>query len=288
MTQHHALTDPEYSTPGDSRGLISVFQYRYLLSLLIKKGVSTRYYGSALGWTWSYIRPLAQFCMYWVVIGILLGVSRGVDYFPIYLFSGIVVVNLFSETFRNTTDALIKNKALIGKIFLPRELFPVSAAFGAIIHFLPQTVVLLVVCIVMGWTVTWFQVLAFLAAIALTVVFALGLGLFFGAFNVLYRDSKNFVDLILMFATWSSPVLYTFDRVQRHAPDWLYHLYMSNPVTGSVELMHTVFWDPIANSTVRPPHLEIYVLVGAGITLLTLFVGQFVFHRLEGRFAQNL
>lgn len=288
MTPHRSLSDPEYSTPGISLGLISVFRYRYLLSLLVKKGISTRYYGSALGWAWSYIRPLAQFCMYWVVIGILLGVSRGVEYFPIYLFSGIVIVNLFSETFRNTTDALIKNKALISKIYLPRELFPVSAAVGAIIHFLPQTAVLLVICIVMGWTVTWVQVLAFMLAILITVVFALGLGLFFGAFNVLYRDSKNLVDLILMFATWSSPVLYTFEMVQSRAPEWLYHLYMSNPVTAAVELMHTAFWNPIAQSTMRPAHLELYVLIGGTLALVALFIGQLVFRRLEGRFAQNL
>lgn len=288
MTQHPALSDPEYDTPGSSKGLVSVFQYRYLLSLLIKKGVATRYYGSALGWAWSYIRPLAQFCMYWVVIGVLLGVNRGIELFPIYLFSGLVFVNLFSETFRNTTDALIKNKALIRKIFLPRELFPVSAAFGAVIHFLPQTAVLLVICIVMGWTVTWIQVLAFILAVLITVTFALGLGLFFGAYNVLYRDSKNFVDLILMFATWSSPVLYSFTRVQEHAPEWLYYLYMSNPVTASVELSHFAFWAPLVSDADLPPQLMAHVITGGILALLTLFLGQFVFHRLEGRFAQNL
>ncbi|MFC7766203.1 hypothetical protein [Leucobacter soli] len=82
MTEHSALRDPEYSIPGDSRGLLSLPKHRYLLSLLIKKGVATRYYGSALGWAWSYIRPLAQFFMYWIVIGVLLGVARGGGWRP--------------------------------------------------------------------------------------------------------------------------------------------------------------------------------------------------------------
>ena len=254
----------------------------------MKKGISTRYYGSVLGWAWSYIRPLAQFFMYFVVIGILLGVSRSVPYFPVYLFSGITMINLFSETFRSTTDAVLSNKALVRKVYLPRELFPVAAAGGAIIHFLPQAAVLLLVCIVMGWTITWVQIVAFVAALVIVVIFALGLGLFFGGFNVAYRDSRNIVDLILMFATWSSPVLYTFERVQERAPDWLYHLYMVNPVTTAVELSHTMFWAPLAPDQARPEGLFVNVFIGLGIAIITLLIGQLVFRKMEGQFAQNL
>lgn len=288
MTLHPALSDPEYATPGTSKGLLSVFGRRYLLSLLLKKGIATRYYGSALGWAWSYIRPLAQFLMYYIVIGILLGRTRDMEYFPVYLFGGIIMINLFSETFRTTTDAMVSNKALIRKIYLPRELFPVAAAGGSIIHFLPQAAVLLIVCIVLGWTVTWVQVAAFLAAVVIIVLFALGLGLFFGAFNVAFRDSRNIVDLILMFATWASPVLYTFDMVRDRAPEWLYHLYMANPVTTAVELSHTMFWAPLTTDAVRPEGLLMNFGIGIGLSIVTLVVGQLVFHKLEGDFAQNL
>ncbi|MFV0433689.1 MAG: ABC transporter permease [Leucobacter sp.] len=295
MAYESALRDPEFDTPGTSKGLFSVFRYRYLLSLLLRKGVITRYYGSALGWAWSYIRPLAQFFMYYVVIGILLGVSRSVQFFPVYLFSGIIFINLFSETFRNTTDAVLGNKALIRKIYLPRELFPVAAAGGAVIHFLPQIAVLFIVCLFNGWTFSWAQPLALVGAIVITVVFALGLGLFFGAFNVLYRDSRNFVDLILMFATWTSPVLYTFETVKNRAPDWLYHIYMANPVTTAVELSHTTFWEPIAVAAAepgtivaRPDMLLMNGFIGIGIAIVTLVIGQLVFSKMEGQFAQNL
>ena len=288
MTAHPALSDPEYSTPGTSRGLLSAFRYRYLLSLLLKKGVITRYYGSALGWAWSYIRPLAQFFMYYVVIGILLGVSRGVEFFPVYLFSGIIMINLFSEVFRTTTESIVGNRTLIQKIYLPRELFPMASTGGAVIHFAPQAAVLLVVCLLNGWHFNWIELVAFIGAVAIIVCFGFGLGLFFGALNVLYRDSKNFVDLILMFATWSSPVLYTFDKVKDRAPDWAYHIYMSNPVTAAVELSHTSFWQPLTSGAGRPEHLSTYSLIGVGVAIVTLVIGQIVFSKLEGKFAQNL
>lgn len=288
MTYQAALTDPEFDTPGKNRGLIDVFRHRYLLSLLLRKGITTRYYGSALGWAWSYVRPAAQFLMYYLVIGVILKANRGMDFFPVYLFAGIITVNLFSEALRNTTSAITDNSSLVKKIYLPRELFPVSAVGVALVHFLPQVTVLLIVCLVLGWTITWMQVVAFLIGLFIVLIFALGLGLFFGAVNVAYRDARNVVDLILMFATWASPVLYSSEMVRRIAPEWLYHLYMVNPVTTAVELFHNVFWLPLAPNSPRPEHLILNALVGLAIAAITLLIGQITFRKLEGNFAQHL
>lgn len=288
MTQYSALNDPEFDTPGKSKGLIDVFRHRYLLSLLLNKGIATRYYGSVLGWVWSYIRPGAQFLMYYLVIGVIMQAHRDIAFFPIYLFAGIVAVNLFGEVLRNTTSAIVDNRALVQKIYLPRELFPVSAVGVALVHFLPQAVLLLVVVLLCGWTVSWLQVLAFIIGVAIIVLFALGLGLFFGAINVAYRDARNFVDLILMFSTWASPVLYSWTMVYERAPSWLYHLFMANPMTTAVELFHDVFWHPLAPDVPRPGDLLINTFIGIGLTIFTLVLGQFVFRKLEGSFAQRL
>ncbi|QBE49413.1 ABC transporter permease [Leucobacter triazinivorans] len=288
MSYSAALTDPEFETPGKSKGLFGVFRYRYLLSLLLKKGVATRYHGSVLGWVWSYVRPGAQFLMYFLVIGLVLGQNRGIQFFPVYLFSGIVAVNLFNEALRNTTTAITDNASLIKKVYLPRALFPVSAVGVALIHFLPQALLLLVVALFCGWTIGWLQVITFIVGVAVILCFSLGLGLFFGAINVAYRDARNFVDLILMFATWASPVLYSWTMVYEHTPGWLYNIYMSNPMTVAVEMFHDAFWLPLADGSPRPDGLLTFTLVGAVLALLTLFIGQLVFRRLEGSFAQNL
>lgn len=288
MVYEKALSDPAFDTPGRSRGLISVFQHRYLLNLLIKKSTATRYYGSALGWIWSYIRPGMQFLMYYLVIGVLLGANRGVPWFPVYLFSGIVAVNLFSEVLRNTTDSIVSNKALVQKIYLPRELFPVAATGSALIHFLPQAAVLLIVAFFCGWTVGWLQVGAFILGVVFILVFGLGLGLLFGAVNALYRDARNLVDIILMFATWASPVLYSWTLVYERAPYWLYRLFMANPMTTAVELFHDAFWLPLAPGVERPGDLLFNVYLGIVLVIATLIIGQLVFRRLEGQFAQRL
>lgn len=288
MGNKWALADPEFDTPGTSRGLVDVFSHRYLLRLLLKKGVATRYYGSALGWVWSYVRPAAQFLMYYLVIGVVMGGRDDIKLFPIYLFSGIVAVNLFSEVLRNTTSSIVDNKALVQKIYLPRQLFPISAVGVAVVHFLPQALLLLVVALIFGWTITWLQIVAFVVGVALIIVFALGLGLFFGAINVAYRDAKNFVDIILMFATWASPVLYSWVLVRDRADEWLFNIYMSNPMTAAVEMFHSAFWLPIAGDAERPENLIVYTAIAGGIAILTFIVGQMIFRKLEGSFAQKL
>jgi len=289
MSKTDSVDLSAFSVPGTSRGILDVFGYRYLLRLLVRKGILTRYHGSVLGWAWSYVKPTAQFFIYWMVMGVFLGLNRGIELFPIYLFSGIVVVNLFNEAFGNATKSIVNNKALVKKIYLPRELFPIADVFIAFVHFLPQLTILVVVCLVVGWVPTVVQLAGALLALLIVVLIASGLGLFFGSINVSYRDSQNFVELILMFATYTSPVLYSSSMVQAKLPPWAYDLYMLNPLTSAVELFHSAFWYPTTSETSdRPEHLWLLAGISVVVAIVTLVIGQLVFRRLEGRFAQDL
>jgi ABC-2 type transport system permease protein len=297
----------EFDIPGTSHGLIDVVRWRYLLRLLVRTGVTTRYRNSVLGWVWSYVRPAAQFLVFWVVLGIFMNLDRVPNY-AVYLFSGIVVINLFSEGFKNATGSIVGNAALVRKVFLPRQLFAVSSVLVSFVHFLPQVGLLLVVCMLMGWLghVTLLGVLGALAGMLIVMVFALGMGLFFGALNVRFRDAENIVELLLLLATWASPVLYAWTMVYEAVvdklgwPSWLVQVYMLNPITQGVELFHYAFWRPASLDVVGaagyagdpltpiPPDLAMNTLWTALIAVGTLLIGQLVFRRLEGKFAQDL
>lgn len=282
------LLDPAFDTPGASGWLFDVIRYRHLLALLLKKGTTIRYYGSVLGWLWSYVRPGIQFLMYYVVIGLVLKVDRGVEYYPVYLLAGITVVNLFSETLRGATNSITGNSALVKKVYVPRELFPVASIGTAFIHFLPQLILLTAISVIVGMPVGWMAVVSMLSGIAIVLIFALGLGLFFGAINVPYRDAKNVVDVILMFSIWASPVMYTFEMMQELLPGWAFNIYMINPITTAVELFHQAFWVGLSPDAVRPDHLLTHTISGLAVALGTLVLGQLVFRKLEGEFAQHL
>ena len=278
-----------FSVPGRSRGLLDVVGYHYLLRLLVRKGILTRYHGSVLGWTWSYVKPAAQFIVFYLVFGVFLNLNHGIAGFPIYLFSGIIVINLFTEAFGNATKSIVDNAPLVKKIFLPRELFPAAAVIVAFVHFLPQVLILLVVCVWVGWTPTWLGIAGLLLGVLIVLVLSTGLGLLFGAVNVSFRDAQNFVELVLLFATWTSPVLYSWTMVRDAVQPWVLVVYMLNPLTAAVELFHEGFWLPtISEAVERPDGLWIYGILALVTSFVLLLLGQFVFRRLEGRFAQDL
>ena len=287
------MAQTELSVPGRGRGLVDVFSQRYLLRLLVRKELRVRYRGSVLGMAWSYVKPATQFVVFYLAMSVFLRIGQDIEYFAVYLFSGIVVINFFSEAFGNATRTLIWNAHLIKKIYLPRELFPVSAIWVSVVHFLPQLVVLLVGALAVGWRPTPLGVVAALLGFLLTATLGLGLGMLFGSINVFFRDAENFVDLLLLVATWASPVLYSFSMVKRAFENhqWLITVYELNPITVAVQLFHYAFWLPIGGPGARaemPDSMVQTTLTGFAVALVILFLGQTVFRRLEGRFAQEL
>lgn len=290
MTQIAPVPDLDgFVRPGQGAGLIDVFRRRYLLSLLVRKEVQVRYRGSVLGWMWSYVKPITQFLVFFVALGVFLQLNGTIPNYPVYLFSGLVVINLFSESFSNGTKSLVDNAPLIKKIYLPRELFPVSSTLVAFINFLPQALVLAVVCLLTGWHPNGLQLLGIALGVLIIVLLAMGLSLFFGSINVSFRDAQNFVELILLVATWASPVLYQWTTVAEVLPDWMMVIYQLNPVTAAVELMHAGFWYPTTEGQVpMPPNLWFFGLCALVTSSVLLVIGQLVFRRLERRFAQDL
>jgi ABC-2 type transport system permease protein len=258
--------------------------------LLVHKELKARYHGSVLGMLWSYIKPAVQFGVFYFVIGVFFKMNYAVDSYAVYLFSGIIAMNFFSEAFGNATRSITGNWALVKKIYLPRELFPVASVVVSFTHFVPQVVVLLVGCLVTGWHPQVWQLLAGVGGFLVLAVFALGLGLIFGALNVVFRDFENVVDLILMIATWASPVIYTWTAVRDALGNGaLWWLYQCNPLTSVVEIFHWTFWYPTTSGgSAMPPQMPIYVSIAVLISVVVLGVGQLVFRRFDGRFAQEL
>ncbi|WP_458041048.1 MULTISPECIES: ABC transporter permease [Bacteria] len=280
---------PSLEEPGRNLGLVDVFRRRYLLSLIVSKEVQIRYRGSILGWVWSYVKPLVQFVVFYVAIGVFLGMNDNVEFFPIYLLAGITIVTFFSEAFANGTRSLVDNAALIKKIYLPREMFPISSMLIAAVNTLPQIVVVIVISLFFGWAPSAAHIGAILLALVIVALLASGLGLLFGAVNVSFRDAQALVDIIVMFAVWASPVMYQWQMVQEKVPEWLFVLYRLNPLTPAVELMHYGIWFPLEpRNAALLPGLWTYSGSALLIGLALIMIGQLVFRRLEGRFAQDL
>ena len=290
------LSTKPFKAPGRGRGILDAIRNRYLLRLLVDKEIQVRYRGSVLGILWSYIKPGIQFGVFYIAMGLFLGLERGMHNYAIYLFAGMIVINFFSEGFGNGARAMVVNSALIRKIYLPRELFSLSTVWVALIHFLPQIVEMLIACIFSGWKPGVLNIASVVAGMLIVMLLSYGLGLIFGVANVFFRDSENLVDMFLMVATWLSPVLYSWALVRDTLYPWVFNLFMMNPLTVAVELFHYAFWHPtltdhdkLAPTSQVVPHLfSFWTPVAIGVSLLTVLIGDFLFRKFEGNFAQEL
>ncbi|MEV7693154.1 ABC transporter permease [Microbacterium sp. NPDC089189] len=277
---------------GFGRSISEVASQRQLLGRLIRRDIKARYKDSVLGLLWTLINPIVQLTVYYVVMGQFLGAARGIENFAIYVFSGLTIYGLFSETLSSSTASVVTNAGLVKKVYVPREVFPLSALGSSLFTFSVQLCVLLVGCIVLGAAPFTPGLLYFIPSVLLIVVYALALGLLLSALNVYLRDVQYLTQVLLMLAMWASPIVYgwtmvndVFDRFG--FPAWLLEVYTNNPLTLAVLGFHRAFWidgtpaDYPADLSLR---MIIALLVGAAL----VWVCQRVFARLQGNFAQEL
>ena len=274
-------------------GLREVARRRYLLRLLVRRELSARYQASFLGLLWSYVNPLTQFGIYYFVMGVLFDLHQSVENFAIHVFAGIIVVNFFNETLNAGTRSIVRNRALVQKLAMPREMFPIASMLVSAYHMLPQLAILLAVSWLSGWRPDPVGLVALVLSLAIIVVLASAAALAFCAANVYFRDVSNVVQIITNLTRFGVPMIYPYtvvaDRFDGHTT-----LYLMNPVADSVLLMHRAFW---VGTTTRPrstileqlpDHLLSRGLVALGIAVLILGIGQLAFSRLQNGLPERL
>jgi ABC-2 type transport system permease protein len=281
--------------PPAATGLREVFRRRYLLGMLVRNTIQSRYQGTVLGWLWSYLQPAIRFCMFYFLFEVMIGRGAGtIENFAIHLFAGMVIVHFFTETFNGGTQALVQNRSLITKLPVPREMFPVARMLVAGWHTVPMLVILLVPCIVLGWRPDLEGMAAALLGFSLTAALGLALGLVFSVGNVFMRDVGKIAQTLTMFVTFSVPMMYSYTLVAERFGETGAGLYLYNPMAEAVLLMQRGFWvgtneDPSATvATHLPDHLFTRGLIMLAVSLVLLVLAQRIFARLEAKVPERL
>lgn len=273
---------------GTADSVRGVWRYRELLDLLVKRELKSRYKDSALGFVWSLIRPLTQLLIYYIAIGQFLGAARSIPDFAIYIFTGLTAWGLFSEIVATGTGSIVANGGLVKKIYLPREVFPLSVIGSAFFNFMIQLVILLVAALIaseppslLGWGYV-------LLGTVLLLVYATAAAFLLSAINVYLRDVQYLVEVVLMVGFWISPIVYAWSFVHDALQSqFLNNLYLANPVTLAVLAFQRGIW--VAGSDLpQPTDLGLRIVIAIAIGLPLLWICQRVFARLQNNFAQEL
>ena len=251
-----------------------LWRYRELLYFLARRDVAVRYKQTALGIAWAVIRPLATVVVFSFVFGRIAKLpSDGVPY-SLLVFAGMLPWFFFSSALSESSNSLVSNSNLLSKVYFPRLLVPAAAMAVALVDFAISFVLLLLTMAWFGYPPT-LRILALPLFVLLAFGTAFGLGLWFAALNVEYRDFQFVIPFLLQFGLYVSPIGFSTSVI----PETWRLLYSANPMVGVIEAFR---WALLGSAfTLRVDAL----LLSIALTSVLLVSGLWYFRRTERSFA---
>jgi len=258
--------------------LSDLWHYRELIYFLTWRDVIVRYKQTILGAAWAIINPLINMVVLQVVFGNFAGMeAEGGLPGPLFRFAAVLPWGLFSSALSSAGKSMLTNRSILTKVYFPRLIIPLSSVLSGLVDFGISFIVLVGMLIFWG-VFPGYNILFLPLIILLALVSALGLGLWFSALNVLYRDVGYVLPVLSQLLLFISPLGYSTGKV----PLNVQYIYALNPVVGVVEGFR---W--ITLGTVPSDSLPLFVLVAisTAVAVILLISGLFYFRRMERSFA---
>ncbi len=240
---------------------------------MIWRNVKVRYKQTALGIGWAILQPLAMMVVFTLFFGRLANMpSEGVPY-PLFAYVGLLPWNVFSRSITDASGSLERDRSLITRTYFPRLILPIATIAAALVDFAVATVLLIGLMLFYGifpsGSIVWLAVF-----VPLMLMTALGIGFWFSALNVEYRDVSYLLPFLSQFLLFVTPVVYPSSLVSQQ---WRL-VYAINPMVGVVEGFRWAFL------SVGPGPSPILFVSGI-VSLVLFFSGMIFFSRREKIFA---
>lgn len=251
--------------------------YRELVYFLTWRDLKVRYKQSVLGVLWAIIKPFLAMIVFTIFFGNLAKMpSDGMPY-PIWSYTGLLPWEFFAAALSVSARSMLTSGNMVSKIYFPRIIVPLASVFANLVDFLIAFVILIGMMIFYHITPT-INMIWLPAFMLLAVVTALGVGLWFSALLVMYRDINYMLPFITQIWMFISPVVYASSTV----PEKWRVLYSLNPMAGVVEGFR---WAMLGTQQSISP----LMIAISSVIALTLFIsGLFFFRRMERVFADMI
>lgn len=261
--------------------LKELYHYRDLIYLFFKRNYATRYKQTILGPLWLILNPLITVALYAVVFGNLAGLSTdGCPQFVFYLCSN-AMWTFFATSLNDTSNTFTANAAIMGKVYFPRLVMPISAVLTGLMDFVIQLGMMIVIMI--GYTIIGYRfnlgpMLLLTPVLVLQAgILGLGFGIIIAALTTRYRDLVVLVSFGIQLWMYATPVVYTAGLI----PEKYMGIYMLNPMSPIMECWR---YATIGSGT----FLWGYWGVSWIITLVVLFLGVVLFSHIEKTFMDTV
>lgn len=258
-----------------------LFKYKDLIFLFFKRNYATRYKQTILGPLWLILNPLITVTLYAFVFGNLAGLSTdGIPQFVFYLCSN-ALWTFFATSLTQTSGTFTANAAIMGKVYFPRLVMPISSVITGMLDLAIQLVMLVIIMI--GYAVTGYQfyigptVLLAPVIILQAGILGLGCGIIIAALTTKYRDLVVLVGFGVQLWMYATPVVYTAGLI----PEKYISIYMLNPMAPIMEC-----WRSAVIGSGK--FLWGYWGISWIITLMVLFIGVILFSKIEKTFMDTV
>ena len=246
-----------------------IYIYRYVLIQLIKQELILRYRRTFLGYAWNLINPLLIMSITIFVFSSIYKVD--IKNFAIYLFSGTIAFNIFSQSITKSASALIQNQNLLTKVYVPKIIFPLSYFLSILIDNILMGISLFIIMLIIGSKISLALLFLPISYLMITI-FAFGFNLWISIFSVYFRDLQHIITILMQAFLFLSPVFikpsFLSGKVKL--------IYDINPLTYFINL----FRRPLLESNL-PDLSEIFLCLFLGI--FSLNIGIFIFNKYKNK-----
>ncbi|SHG37404.1 lipopolysaccharide transport system permease protein [Fibrobacter sp. UWB8] len=261
--------------------LRELYQYRDLVWLFFKRNYSTRYKQTILGPMWLIFNPLITVSLYALIFGRLAGLSAsGVPQFLFYLCSNTLWA-FFATCLTETSNTFTANAAIMGKVYFPRLVMPMSSVLTGMLDLLIQLAMLVLAMV--GYCIVGYNFGINLSILLVPVLIlqvgllGLGCGIIIASLTTKYRDLVILVGFGIQLWMYATPVVYTTGII----PQKYLGLYMLNPMASIIECFRSVILG-------IPTNAWQYWGISWIVTFVVLFIGVILFSKIEKTFMDTV
>lgn len=243
-------------------------EYRDLFYFLVWRDIKVLYAQTILGFSWAILNPLVQIVIFTIIFGKVAKIDT--DGIPYILFSAVAIIpwTYISEAMTQSSQSLVEGQDMLGKVYFPRMIYPLTPILAKLVDFGISLLLLLGVLIYYRITPTW-NLLFLPLFVLLMMCIPTGIGMWLSALAIRFRDVKFAMPFVIRMLIYSAPILYTASSI----PEKYRIVYSLNPIVGVIEGYRA--------SLLGTPMPWEYIIPGLIVGILLLVTGAMYFRKME-------
>lgn len=245
-----------------------LIEYRDLFLFLVWRDIKVLYAQTILGFSWAILQPLIQIVIFSIVFGRVAKIPT--DGIPYILFSSVAIIpwTYISQAITTSSQSLVSGQSMLGKVYFPRLIFPISPTLSKLVDFGLSLIIVLGVSIYYRVLPTW-NLLLFPFFIVFMVSIAAGVGMWLSAMAIRFRDVKFATPFVIRMLMYTAPIVYSATSI----PEKYRIIYSFNPIVGVIEGFRACL--------LGTPMPWQYIWPGMLTAAVLLISGAFYFKRME-------